>query len=198
MLKHKDAYKSIDALASAPYFFGCWNRKSHRCKDIAMVLPEITGVDDIFDILDDPANPYGMERTKDYVRLQAAAAKEFDVDLISYEGGQHLTIVWGDGDISNEKKRSLLDLFRAANRDPRMAERYAHLLNGWKQYGGKLFTLYTMPQTYHTFGSFGIKEHLAQARDAAPKYDASMRFQETQGKCSVSYTHLTQPTICSV
>ncbi len=183
MLAHNDAYQSIDALASAPYFFGCWNRANQRCKAIDMVLPEITSVDDIFAILDDPKNPYGMASTKSYVKRQAEAAQEFEVDLISYEGGQHLTITWGDSAISHERKRSLLDLFRAANRDPRMAERYAHLLNGWKQYGGKLFTLYTMPQTYHTFGSFGLKEHLGQARAEAPKYAASMRFQEHHGLC---------------
>lgn len=186
MLKHNNAYQSIDALASAPYFFGCWNRASTRCQDeeaIPKVLTDITSVDDIFDILDNPNNPYGMASTRHYVKLQAEAAAEFGVDLIAYEGGQHLTVTWGDGTLSNQKKRSLLDLFRAANRDPRMAQRYTDFLNGWKANGGKLFTLYTVPQTYHTFGSFGIKEHLAQPRSAAPKYDASIQFQETQGLC---------------
>ncbi len=186
MLNHKGAFQSIDALASAPYFFGCWNRASVRCQDtsaIPMVLTEITSVDDVFAILDNPNNPYGMESTKRYVKLQAEVAKDFDVDLYAYEGGQHLTVTWGDDAVSTAKKQSILDLFRAANRDPRMAARYSHLLHGWKDEGGKLFTLYTMPQTYHTFGSFGIKEHLAQPRSEAPKYDMSMQFQEDQGRC---------------
>ncbi|MGB0848371.1 MAG: hypothetical protein ACPGSM_16700 [Thiolinea sp.] len=186
MLKHKGAYQTIDALASGPYFFGCWNRASTRCQDeeaIPMVLKDITSVDDIFDILDDPDNPYGMDSTKNYVKLQAEVAKEYDVDLYAYEGGQHLTVTWGDADVATERKHKILDLFRAANRDSRMANRYSHLLNGWKENGGKLFALYTMPQTYHTFGSFGIKEHLAQPRQNAPKYDMSMQFQEQQGHC---------------
>ncbi|MEZ5447541.1 MAG: hypothetical protein R3E89_00380 [Thiolinea sp.] len=186
MLNHKGAYQSVDALASAPYFFGCWDRASNRCADEEanpVVLRDVTSVDEIFDILDNPDNPYGMAETIEYIKLQAEVAKDFDVDLIAYEGGQHLTVSWGDGDVSTERKHKILDLFKAANRDNRMGERYMQLLNGWKENGGQLFALYTLPQSFHTFGSFGIKEHLAQPRDQAPKYNAVMKFQENQRHC---------------
>ncbi|CAA6820348.1 MAG: Unknown protein [uncultured Thiotrichaceae bacterium] len=186
MLKHKGAYQSIDAIASGPYFFGCWDRAGTQCKDEALVpklLKDVTSVDDIFEILDDPNNPYGLEKTIEHIKLQAEAAKDYDVDLYAYEGGQHLTVVWGDGNLDTARKLKLLDLFRAANRDSRMAGRYIQLLDGWKANGGKLFALYTLPQTYHNFGSFGIKEHMGQKRSDAPKYDGSMKFQENQRKC---------------
>ena len=186
MLNHKGAYQTIDVLASAPYFFGCWSRANARCTDedaIPMVLKDITAVDDIFNIFDDPDNPYGMDSTRNFVKLQAEVASEYNVDLYAYEGGQHLTVTRGEDGVAQARENEILELFRAANRDPRMAERYLQLLNGWKEEGGKLFTLYTLPQTYHAFGSFGIKEHLAQERKDAPKYDASMQFQEEQGRC---------------
>jgi hypothetical protein len=64
-----------------------------------------------------------------------------------------------------------------------MGERYTTLLNAWKAAGGQQFMLYTLPQSYHPWGSWGIKETLNQPRSSAPKYDAAMKFQETQGKC---------------
>ena len=45
------------------------------------------------------------------------------------------------------------------------------------------FMLYTLPQSFHPWGNFGIKEVLLQARSSAPKYDAAMQFQESQAKC---------------
>ncbi len=186
MLKHKGAYQSVDAIASGPYFYGCWDRAGTQCQDeekVPKLLKEVTSVDEIFDILDNEDNPYGIAQTIEQIRLQAEAAAEYNVDLYAYEGGQHLTVVWGDGSVETARKHKLLDLFRAANRDPRMAECYTKLLNGWKQHGGKLFALYTLPQTYHAFGSFGIKEDMAKRRDDSPKYDAAMKFQENQGSC---------------
>jgi hypothetical protein len=186
MLKHNGAYQSVDAIASGPYFYGCWDRAGTQCQDeekVPKLLKDVTSVDEIFEILDDPDNPYGIAQTIEQMRLQAEAAAEYDVDLYAYEGGQHLTVTWGDGSVTTARKHNLLDLFKAANRDPRMAESYTKLLNGWKANGGQLFALYTLPQTFHTFGSFGIKENMAQKRAAAPKYDAVMQFQENQGSC---------------
>lgn len=186
MLKHNGAYQSIDAIASGPYFYGCWDRAGTQCQDedkVPDLLKDVTSVDEIFDILDDPDNPYGVAQTIEQIKLQAEAAAEYDVDLYAYEGGQHLTVTWGDGSLSTTRKHNLLNLFKAANRDPRMGERYTQLLNGWKENGGKLFALYTLPQTFHTFGAFGIKENMAQKRSDAPKYDTAMQFQENQGSC---------------
>ncbi len=187
MLSENGNSQSVDAIASAPYFQGCWDRSSNAaCADetrIPKVMQEITSVDDIFDIIDNKNDPYGLTALNNWTKIQAQVAKDFNVKLFTYEGGQHLTVRWEDATLSTERKNSLLDLFRAANRDIRMAGRYSQMLNGWKDNGGELFMLYTLPQTYHRFGSFGIKEHLNQSRFDAPKYDMSMQFQETQGKC---------------
>ena len=102
---------------------------------------------------------------------------------MTYEGGQHLTIMGSMGDLEQKRKNELRKLFRDANRDPRMKDRYLTLLNGWKELHKSndsisLFTLYTMAQSYYDYGSWGMKEWLTQEREDAPKFDALMEFQE--------------------
>ncbi|MEZ5448475.1 MAG: hypothetical protein R3E89_05510 [Thiolinea sp.] len=187
MLSFNGNHQFVDAIASAPYFQGCWDRAANAaCADedkVPLLMKDISSVDDIFNVLDNPADPYGISAINNWSKVQAQVAKDFNVHLFTYEGGQHLTVNWGDASISTARKNSLLDLFRAANRDRRMAGRYSQLLNGWKNNGGELFMLYTLPQTYHKFGTFGIKEQLGQERFAAPKYDMSMQFQEMLKQC---------------
>jgi hypothetical protein len=186
MLGYSDVRQYVDAVAMGAYFYACWNRSSHVNCTVANVpktLSEATSLDDVFTILDNPNDPYSLTSLQKHMVNQATVAKSFGKALFAYEGGQHLTVDWLDGTVDNARKYSLLDFFRAANRDPRMGERYMTLLNAWKNAGGQQFMLYTLPQSFHTFGAFGIKESLNQPRASAPKYDAAMKFQETQGKC---------------
>lgn len=187
MLTYNGNSQFVDVLASAPYFQGCWDKNANlACADSSknpLMVKDISSIDDLFNIIDNPNNPYGMAATLKWMTVQAKVAKDFNVDFYTYEGGQHLVVDNRDKTITAERRKSLLDLIRAANRDSRMAGRYSQLLNGWRDQGGKLFMLFTMPQSYHTHGTFGIKEHLNQARSEAPKYDMSMQFQEMQKKC---------------
>lgn len=177
----------VDALAMAPYFFGCVDR-SGSCGDAPKVLAEARSVDDLFDIIDQPASvdPSALASTLNKIKMQANVANDYGVDLIAYEGGQHLTILGSMGKLPESEKNRLRHLFKAANRDPRMKERYTRLLYGWKaqqHLRAALFTLYTLPQTYYQFGNWGIKEYLNQPRSESPKFDAAMRFQEQVGEC---------------
>ncbi|HPE60252.1 MAG TPA: hypothetical protein PLB10_07930 [Thiolinea sp.] len=189
MLNYEGNAQYVDAIASAPYFYACWDRTHIKCQDetkVPMVLKEVSSVDDIFRLIDNPDDPYGIDSTIAQMKKQAEAVKELGARYLTYEGGQHLIVpteYWADKEVPVNIKNSLLDLIRATNRDPRMGTRYTRFLNGWKDSGGELFTLYTLPQTWHKFGTFGIKEHLGQPRLNAPKYDAAMKFQEAQGKC---------------
>ncbi|HMT93267.1 hypothetical protein [uncultured Thiothrix sp.] len=187
MLSYNGNSQFVDALASAPYFQGCWDKSANvACADTTknpLVVKDATSVDDLFTIIDNPNNPYGIAATLKWMSVQAKVAKDFNVDFYTYEGGQHLVTKNEDQTLTADHRKRLLDLIRAANRDPRMAGRYSQMLTGWKESGGKLFMLFTMPQSYHSWGTFGIKEHLNQARSEAPKYDMSMQFQEMQKKC---------------
>ena len=187
MLNYSDVKNYIDAIAMGAYFHACWSRTTKaECADTTKVpktLTEVTSVDEIFAALDNANDPYGLPALQKQIAAQAGVAKSFGKALLAYEGGQHLTINWTDGSIDTTRKDNLLNLFRAVNRDMRMGERYTTLLNAWKDNGGQQFMLYTLPQSYHKYGTFGIKESLLQPRGEAPKYDAAMKFQETQGAC---------------
>lgn len=183
MLNYSDVKQYVDAIATGGYFYACWDRTNTKCTDTTLIpkpLAAATSVDDIFAAIDNPNDPYGLEGLKNQFIRQAAVAKSFGKALYAYEGGQHLTIA---GTIADDRRQSMIDLFHAANRDPRMGERYQRLLESWKAAEGQTFLLFSVPHTFSRFGSFGVKESLNQPRTSAPKYDGAMKFQESQGKC---------------
>ena len=189
MIKHV-GQDEVDAIAMAPYFFGCISHPLDRrdpCPD-AKVLLEATTVDDLFEIIDQDKSidPSALSSTLNKIAVQAKMASKYNLKLLSYEGGQHLTIMGDMGNLDEANKQRLRLLFKKANRDPRMKQRYETLLNGWKDLsdeGTTLFTLYTLPQSFYRFGNWGIKEHLNKSRKESPKYDGVMTFQERVGKC---------------
>jgi len=194
MLSHNNASQSIDAIAIAPYFFGCIDRAAEPCASAAMVLSEAQTVDDVFNVVNtgftapSTGDPSALSATQYKASLQAEEVRNHNLQLMTYEGGQHLTIMGSMGELPQDEKNRLRALFREANRDGRMKTAYLQQLQHWKslhdQHGNAtLFTLYTMPQTFYDFGNWGIKEYLTQPRASAPKYDAVMQFQESMGQC---------------
>ncbi len=151
MLEFDDAYKNVDALAVGPYF------------GVYAVDPlAFQTVDDVFTGIDD-SRALWLE----WLNAQVEITERYSVDLISYEGGQHL--------VSPDNER-LTELYIAANRDPRMGAQYTWHLDRWREAGGKHFAIYTSPNTYNRFGSFGLKEYITQPRSEAPKYDALLNW----------------------
>jgi hypothetical protein len=194
MLEHNTASTKVHAVAIAPYFFGCIDRNSVSCSTANKVLSEVQTVDDIFDILQAPftapstGDPSALAATLYKTERQATEVNNYNLKLMTYEGGQHLTIMGSMGNLDQTEKDRLRGLFKQANRDTRMKALYQQQLDHWKNLynthnNNTLFTLYTAPQSFYDFGNWGIKEHLNQARSDAPKYDAVMTFQENVGKC---------------
>ncbi len=176
----------IDAIAIAPYFYGCPYKTA--CPKAPKALTDATTVDDIFDIIDQKGDVdvKSLEGTINAVKNQLTITNEkYHIKLVSYEGGQHL-VTGVLGAIEDSEKPRLRKLFNQANRDPRMKQRYIRFLNGWKDLsseGTTLFTAYTMPQSFYRYGNFGLKEHLNMSRTASPKFDGIMTFQEKAEKC---------------
>lgn len=179
MLNYLDTKDHVDAVATNAYFYACLDRTSTSCSNtttIPKTLNEVTTVDEVFAAIDNANDPNGLPKLQINLAAQATEVARFGKALYAYEGGQHLTV---DGNTDDIRR----NVFEAANRDPRMGERYTTLLNGWKTAGGQQFMLYTQPQSFHKWGLFAMKETLLQPRYSTPKYDAAMKFQETQGKC---------------
>jgi hypothetical protein len=205
ILAYNNAADETDVLAVAPYFHGCWSRTKvgdpevpiaacSNKKVVTKTLVDAKSVDDIFTVINsiytptaDTAGTRGdtnsISAITQLITNQINVANEYNVDLYSYEGGQHLSVNYADTSLSPNKLKSLHDLFAAANRDPRMGVLYTKLLSAWKDSGAKQFMLFTSPQSFNRYGFFGIKEYINQPRVEAPKYNAAMNFQEDVGSC---------------
>ncbi|HIO91616.1 MAG TPA: hypothetical protein EYG68_02085 [Leucothrix mucor] len=160
LLGYRNAYKHVDALAIGPYF-------QISQKD----MPKVRSVNEVFKRLVDPNNRYSINNILKFVHQQANITKRYGVDLIAYEGGQHLV-----DHKTHSLKQGATPYLLQANKDPRMARLYYHLLSGWKKEGGKLFVLFSAPRSYTWHGSWGIKEYITQTASQAPKYRAALAF----------------------
>ena len=162
VMEYKNAYKDVDAMAIAPYFF------VHQ-----RALGEINSVPSVFKLLnDDKKNPYSMHNVYKMIQQQADLAKKYGVKLIAYEGGQHLT------DPKARSTKSIPNQYLiGANRAWPMEKFYVDFLNNWDRItGGSLFVAFSAPRTCQFYGCWGIKEYLNQPDNKAPKYRALKRF----------------------
>ncbi|MGB1009699.1 MAG: sugar-binding protein [Thiolinea sp.] len=160
MLKFEDAYKHVDAFAIAPYVFGDYKalRRAHS-------------VQQVFQVMQDKRYHHSLPRVLEAIRKQSAMTRKYGVDLIAYEGGQHLI-----DDKTKKEMQHPNPLFYKANRHPQMGVIYKRLLTGWKQAGGKMFVHFSSPRKYNRFGSKGIKEYITQPDHKAPKQMAVKSF----------------------
>ncbi len=160
ILSFEKAYEHTDAVAIGPYV------SAHP-----KVLRKANNVSEVFKAMMDKKSKWGMASIISYIKKQEKVAKSYGVDLIAYEGGQHL-VDWNTRKVDESPN----PLLYAANRDPRMGVIYDELLREWRRSGGKLFVAFSAPRIYSWYGSWGIKEHIRQPRSEAPKYDALLRF----------------------
>ncbi|CAA6814812.1 MAG: cellulose-binding domain protein [uncultured Thiotrichaceae bacterium] len=160
ILGYKNAYKSVDALAIAPYFH--INQSQ---------MGGVRSVQRVFQLLNDDKNRYSINNTLKAAKEQAQIAQSYGVQLVAYEGGQHLV---------HSKTHSLKEganpYLVKANKHPMMGQAYQRLLNGWKLAGGNLFVAFSAPRPSTWHGSWGVKEYINEPNHLAPKYAALMSF----------------------
>jgi hypothetical protein len=156
----KPAREVVDALAIAPYF-GVELGEGARAAQVRAMT-----TDALMNALGDAVatSAANMERH----RRRAIKA---GVQLVAYEGGQHLV---GVGDARDDD--ALAKLFDEANNDPRMGELYDRYLREWRRVGGNLFCHYALAAPNNKFGRWGLLPRI----DAAPsaKYQAIQRFNQ--------------------
>lgn len=164
VLTWKDAYKSADAYAIAPYFSGEW--------DYLENLPQLLNSSEaeIWQKMEVEIKSYGPFMRENYSRIR----DEFGLELIAYEGGQHLT----SAAFSEEHEKKITQLFTSLNRHPRMATLYQLYLNQWQEAGGGLLCHFVDVSPYTRFGSWGALEYQNQPLETAPKYQALVDFIE--------------------
>ena len=150
----QNAYQSVDALAVAPYFAGGFRGPNRTDQVIQMSVDQI--LDEIELSLD--WDTVGMAQLSDM-------ASAWGVDMVAYEGGQHMVGYWGA-----ENNDTLTQLLIAANRHPRMEQFYHKYLRNWMNDGGKTFVAFNNVCQPSKWGSWGALEYQDQVLDNAPKY----------------------------
>ena len=151
----QNAYQNADAFAVAPYFGGGFGNLSITPTAPTFSIPYLLSLCQI--------NLVNNHRV--YTRQNAINAQQRGLQLLAYEGGQHLV---GVGAAQNNQ--TLTNLFVAANRDPGMRQLYYNDLDNWFTEGGELFMLYRLTGDYNKYGSWGLFEWQMQPRSTAHKW----------------------------
>jgi hypothetical protein len=149
-----------DALAIAPYF-----GRSPGPEDLAK-FQKMT----LDQLIERTKNEY-LPETKKWVADQSAIAKQYGIELVAYEAGQHFV-----GTQGAENDERLNKLFDALNRDPRMKDLYLTYLENWKASGGTWLNHFVNCDKWSKWGRWGALEEIRQPREQSPKFDALMTF----------------------
>ncbi|BHH82420.1 PKD domain-containing protein [Desulforhopalus sp. 52FAK] len=153
----------IDVLAIAPYFGG--SVANQIVTD--GVVDTITSTE-ILQRMD-----VDMEgRAMVWMQNNLTIANQFGVDLVAYEGGQHLV---GTGE--NQNNDTLTAKLTAAQSDPGMGALYEKYLNYWFANVGNVFANFSYVTRPSKYGSWGILEYQDQPIEEAPKFQAIRNIQ---------------------
>lgn len=159
----------IDAISIAPYFGHYIGDKSNQDTLLSWTQEADGGLNKLFDEItkggslsnspEGGALQLAYNRMSQYIEL----SKKENLDLIAYEGGQHL--------VDKSDNPAIVDLFAKANGDPRMGDIYREYFQQWFNMGGGDFVNFNDVGGYGKFGYWGLTEGLNQS---SPKYDAVM------------------------
>ncbi|MBT8340481.1 MAG: hypothetical protein HKP58_09260 [Desulfatitalea sp.] len=95
------------------------------------------------------------------------AARVHGVELIAYEGGQHIR--------NDSASAGAQEIYNLANDDPRMGELYTTYLDKWRNdVDGQLFALFSLVSGQSIYGRWGLLK--AQDDSDYPKFQAAMAF----------------------
>jgi hypothetical protein len=165
----------IDAIAIAPYFGNYLGNSQYKAEVESWTKDPDGGLNKLFQelteggVLNNGPEGGALQRSFDWMQKYVNLAEQKDLDLVAYEGGQHLV-----GTKGVENNQAITDLFIAANRDPRMGELYTEYFEKWSELGGGLFAHFSDVGTPTKWGSWGVRESIYQ--ESSPKFDAIKEF----------------------
>ena len=175
---NEPAYKSVDEYAITGYFGGDLGTPENADVVRSWLSEPDGGFGKAFQQLQSggllPTHE-SVANAIDRFKYHADVAQKHGLNLVAYEGGQHLV---GIGGIENDSK--LTQFFTDLNRRPEMGELYKQLLEGWKQSGGTLFNPFVDVYASGKWGNWGALEKVDQV--SSPKYDALMNFINTHDR----------------
>jgi hypothetical protein len=162
----------IGAVAVAPYFGGpvpaAWASQSDG------------GLNSLFASLtsqNDPSIPVGgwLGQVAAWEIAYGVALAPYKLPLLAYEGGQTF-----QGFPNYKDGTPQVNLYKAANVDPRMGAAYTTFLNQWKANGGTYFLHFTDTSAYNQYGEWGallsFMVTTTPLSSAPPKWQALQNF----------------------
>lgn len=156
------AGERADAYAIAPYFTVPGLDDPERLEEVRSLT--------IDELLDRAAEDIAG-RNRDDMLANVAMVAPFGVELVAYEGGQHLA-----GAAGNQDDEQLANNLIAANRADRMETLYTDYLNLWRDEVGGQFNHFNDVFMPSRSGSWGSVEFLGQDPAEAPKLRALTAF----------------------
>lgn len=143
-----------DAIAIAPYFGGTdvANTIVSQGEVATITIPEIVA-----------RMQESLPVSFGYMDDNKVVADDFGVDLIAYEGGQHLVATGANVNIDE-----LTAKLNAANHHPDLQAAYCSYFDYWYTNHGGLFAHFSSHGSYSKWGSWGVKETMDDVEN--PKY----------------------------
>lgn len=157
VLGWRDAFRSADVLAIAPYFGGRFGGRDGAAES---TMTEAQLLDGLAAELED--------LTRGFIEANARIAQAYGVKLVAYEGGQHLVSAF----VTPAYEPAVTRLFTGVNRHARMADLYRRYFEIWYGAGGDLFVPFVAVSPWGKFGSWGALEYVHQDPATSPKYRA--------------------------
>jgi hypothetical protein len=164
----------IGALTIAPYFGAYLGDHAVSPQVESWLADADGGLGKLFQelqrggILSNSPSGGALQEATGWISSNARLAQQYGLELVSYEGGQHIADIWGT------LSTAVTNLFSQANRDPRMGQLYSAYLDAWKQQGGGLFMNFTDIGTPGRYGAWGVLEHVGQT--SSSKYGALLGY----------------------
>ncbi|KAG1707597.1 Thiol-disulfide oxidoreductase ResA [Nymphon striatum] len=112
-----------------------------------------------------------MTHLKNQLYANKKIADKYNLEMVAYEGGQHLIRYDPPHTVKDPK---VLNLFMSAQKDPRMKQAYQRYLETWAQSGGGLMMHFFGIGEPEPKSFFGMLDHLHQP--STPKYQALMDY----------------------
>lgn len=121
--------------------------------------------------------------TNSYVQ-GVSQSGDYRLPIMAYEAGQHLFVAPNDckGDDSvcraeyEQFKPLWINLFKKANRDPRMAPSYQTYMTNWTFSGAQAISMFNHTGAYSASGAWGLRENYLQPMDQTPKWQVVAPF----------------------
>lgn len=155
---------SLDAIAIAPYFA---NRLGTNPEASSILGQGANDPSSVSEILASCALMIDGE-TREQVAGNVTVANYYDIDVFTYEGGQHLV---GVGTPLDE---DMFPIFSACNVDPQMETLYTQYLNMLQDEGIKIACIYRSISKFGKSSMFGLQRFYGDTQ--RPKYDAVVAF----------------------